>query len=145
ADRLRAIMERAADLLRAHPVCEARRARNERAPNAVWLWGQGTRRTLPQLRERFGVEGAMVAAADLMRGLGALAGLRVVDVPGATGGADTNFRGKVEHGLRALDERDLLVLHVAAPDEGGHLGDPQKKIQAIERLDEDVLGPLLDG
>ena len=87
----------------------------------------------------------MVAAADLVRGLGAMAGLQVVDVPGATGQCDTNFRGKAEHGLRALEERDFLLLHVAAPDEGGHLGDAQKKVEAIERLDEDVLGPLLDG
>jgi 2,3-bisphosphoglycerate-independent phosphoglycerate mutase len=145
ADRLRALMERGGEILRQHPVAEARRARGEVAPNAIWLWGQGTRRTLPPLRERFGVEGAVVAAADLVRGLGALAGLRVVDVPGATGQCDTDFRGKAEHGLRALEERDFLLLHVAAPDEGGHLGDAQKKVEAIERLDEDVLGPLLDG
>jgi 2,3-bisphosphoglycerate-independent phosphoglycerate mutase len=145
ADRLRALMDRAAEILRVHPLCEARRARGERAPNGIWLWGQGTRRSLPPLRERFGVDGAVVAAADLVRGLGALVGLAVVDVPGATGQLDTNFRGKAEHGLRALDTCDFLLLHVAAPDEGGHLGDPRQKIAAIERLDEDVLGPLLDG
>jgi 2,3-bisphosphoglycerate-independent phosphoglycerate mutase len=145
ADRLRSLMDRGAEIVRQHPVVEGRRARGEGAPNAIWLWGQGTRRTLPPLRERFGVDGAVVAAADLVRGLGAMAGLQVVDVPGATGQGDTNFRGKAEHGLRALEARDFLFLHVAAPDEGGHLGDAQKKIEAIERLDEDVLGPLLDG
>ena len=145
SERLRALMERGAEVVRQHPVTEARRAAGLVAPNGIWLWGQGTRRTLPPLRERFGVEGAVVAAADLVRGVGALAGLRVIDVPGATGQCDTNFRGKAEHGLRALEERDFLVLHVAAPDEGGHLGDAQKKVEAIERLDEDVLSPLLDG
>jgi 2,3-bisphosphoglycerate-independent phosphoglycerate mutase len=145
AERLRALMDRAAEVLRTHPVCEARRARGERAPNAIWLWGQGTARSLPPLRERFGVAGAVVAAADLVRGLGRLAGLDVVDVPGATGQLDSNFRGKAEHGLRALDTRDFLLLHVGAPDESGHLGDAQLKVAAIERLDEDVLGPLLDG
>jgi 2,3-bisphosphoglycerate-independent phosphoglycerate mutase len=145
AERLRALMDHAAEILRAHPVCEARSARGERAPNAIWLWGQGAGRTLPPLRERFGVEGAVVAAADLVRGLGLLAGLAVVDVPGATGEIDSNFRGKAEHGLRALDTRDFLLLHVGAPDESGHLGDAQQKVAAIERLDEDVLGPLLDG
>jgi len=145
ADRLRALMDRAAEVLRVHPLCEARRARGERAPDAIWLWGQGTRRILPSLRERFRLEGAVVAAADLVRGLGTLAGLTVVDVPGATGQLDTNFRGKAEHGLRALDACDFLFLHVAAPDESGHLGDAQQKIAAIERIDEDVLGPLLEG
>jgi 2,3-bisphosphoglycerate-independent phosphoglycerate mutase len=145
AERIQAVMDRAAEVLRTHPLCEARTARGERAPNAIWLWGQGTRRSLPALRERFGVEGAVVAAADLVRGLGKLAGLAVVDVPGATGQLDTNFRGKAERGLEALDRWDFLFLHVAAPDEGGHLGDPQQKIAAIERIDEDVLGPLLEG
>ena len=145
ADRLRSLMDQGAEIVRQHAVSEARRARGEGAPNAIWLWGQGTQRTLPPLRERFGIEGSVVAAADLVRGLGAMAGLQVVDVPGATGQCDTNFRGKAEHGLRALEERDFLLLHVAAPDEGGHLGDAQKKVEAIERLDEDVLGPLLDG
>ena len=145
AERLRAVMDRAADILRTHPVCEARRARGEGAPSAIWLWGQGTRRTLPPLRERFGVEGALVAAAAAVRGLGMLAGLTVVEVPGATGQIDTNFRGKAERGLLALDTSDFLFVHVAAPDEGGHLGDAQQKIAAIERLDEDVLGALLEG
>src|SRR5262249_47034676 len=145
SDRLRSLMDRGAEVVRQHPVCEARRAAGLVAPNGIWLWGQGTRRTLPPLRERFGVEGSVVAAADLVRGLGALAGLRVIDVPGATGQFDTNFRGKAEHGLRALEERDFLLLHVEAPDEGGHLGDAEKKVEAIERLDEDVLSPLLEG
>jgi 2,3-bisphosphoglycerate-independent phosphoglycerate mutase len=145
ADRLRALMDRAAEVLQRHPFCEARRARDEGAPNGIWIWGQGTARALPPLRDRFGVDGAVVAAADLPRGLGRLAGLAVVDVPGATGQLDSNFRGKAEHALRALDAHDFLFLHVAAPDESGHLGDAQQKIAAIERLDEDVLGPLLDG
>jgi 2,3-bisphosphoglycerate-independent phosphoglycerate mutase len=145
AERLRAIMDRAGEVLRSHPLCETRRARGERAPNGVWLWGQGSRRSLPQMRERFGVEGAVIAGADLVRGLGILAGLRVVDVAGTTGQLDANFRAEVDGGLRVLDERDFLLLHVTAPDEGGHLGDAQKKIEAIERLDEEVLGPLLEG
>ena len=87
AERLRAMMDRAGDVLRAHPLCAARRARGEGAPNAIWPWGEGGRRTLPAMRDRFGVEGAVIAAADLVRGLGKLAGLRVVDVPGGDGRA----------------------------------------------------------
>jgi len=145
AERVRALMDRAAEVLRAHPMLEARRARGEGAPNGAWLWGQGSRRSLPQMRDRFGVEGAVIAGADLVRGLGKLAGLRVVDVPESAGRMDGDLRAEVDSGLRELDERDFLLLHVEAPDESGHLGDPQKKVEAIERLDEELLGPLLDG
>src|SRR5262249_9643855 len=144
-ERVRALMDRAADVLRAHPLLEARRARGEGAPNGAWLWGQGSRRSLPQIRDRFGLEGAVIAGADLVRGLGKLAGLRVVDVPESAGRMDGDLRAEVASGLRELDERDFLLLHVEAPDESGHLGDPQKKVEAIERLDEELLGPLLDG
>jgi 2,3-bisphosphoglycerate-independent phosphoglycerate mutase len=87
----------------------------------------------------------VIAAVDLVNGLGVLAGLRRISVPGATGYLDTNFLGKAEYGLRALEERDFLFLHVEAPDEGGHLGDPQKKVEAIENFDQKVVGPLLEG
>jgi 2,3-bisphosphoglycerate-independent phosphoglycerate mutase len=145
SERLRALMDRGAVVLDAHPVCEARRARGEGAPNAIWLWGQGGPGVLPALRERFAVEGAVVAARAVARGIGARAGLRVIDVPGATGGSDTDLRGKVEHGLRALDEVDFLFLHMAAPDDSGHAGDAPQKVRDIERLDAELLGPLLDG
>src|SRR5438128_1882034 len=94
---------------------------------------------------RDGIEGSVIAAVDLVNGLGVLAGLRKIAVPGATGFLDTNFRGKAEYGLRALAERDFLFLHVEAPDEGGHMGDAQKKVEAIENVDEKVIGPLLEG
>jgi 2,3-bisphosphoglycerate-independent phosphoglycerate mutase len=144
AERLRAMIDRAGDVLRAHPLCATRRARGEGAPNAIWPWGEGGRRTLPAMRDRFGVEGAVIAAADMVRGLGKLAGLRVVDVPGGEGEAHSSLRAEVDSGLQVLDERDFLLLHVAAPDDGG-TGDAQRKIEAIERIDEELLGPLLDG
>jgi len=145
AEVLRELIERSRSLLAEHPLCEARRARGERAPTALWFWGQGRRPRLPTLRERFGIEGAVIAAVDLVNGLGVLAGLARVTVPGATGYLDTDFRAKAEYGLRALAERDFLFLHVEAPDEGGHLGDPQKKVEAIENFDEKTVGPLLEG
>ena len=140
AERLRALMDRGAAVLRTHPVCEARRMRGEGAPNAIWMWGQGSRRVLPALRERFGVEGAAVAGSVAARGVASSAGLRVLDVPGATGGSDSDLRGKVERGLRALDEVDFLFLHVAAPDESGHAGDAPRKVRDIERLDAELRG-----
>jgi 2,3-bisphosphoglycerate-independent phosphoglycerate mutase len=145
ADTLCGLMEQSRALLAAHPVCQARLARGERAPTAIWLWGQGKRPALPTLRERFGLAGSVIAAVDLVNGLGVLAGLERVTVPGATGFLDTNFRGKGEYGLRALESREFLFLHVEAPDEGGHLGDPHKKVEAIENFDEKVVGTILEG
>src|SRR5262249_53505867 len=144
AERLRAMMDGAGDVLRTHPLCEARRARGERAPNALWLRGEGGRRALRARGDRFGGEGAVIAAADVVRGLGKLAGLRVVDVPGGDGEPHRNLRAEVDSALQVLDERDFLLLHVTAPDDGG-TGDAQRKIEAIERLDEEMLGPLLEG
>jgi len=139
------LMARSRGLLAEHPVCRARLMRGERAPTSIWLWGQGKRPTIPRLRERFGVEGSVIAAVDLVNGLGVLAGLVRIAVPGATGFLDTNFRGKAEYGLRALEARDFLFLHVEAPDEGGHMGDPRKKVEAIENFDEKVVGTILEG
>src|SRR5262245_24174363 len=102
---LRDLIERSRPLLAAHPICQARRARDERAPNAIWFWGQGKRLELP----RFRVPGAVVSASDLVRGLGVLAYLRLVDVPGATGFLDTDMGAKAAHGLRALSDRDFLL------------------------------------
>src|SRR6266702_7230093 len=108
AEVLRDLMERSRPLLATHPLCQARAARGERVPTAIWLWGQGKRPQVPTLRERFGIEGSVIAAVDLVNGLGVLAGLERIAVPGATGFLDTNFRGKAEYGLRALAERDFL-------------------------------------
>jgi 2,3-bisphosphoglycerate-independent phosphoglycerate mutase len=142
---LRDLMERSRQFLAEHPRCQERLARGERVPTAIWLWGQGKRPEVPTLRDRFGLDGSVIAAVDLVNGLGVLAGLTRISVPGATGFLDTNFRGKAEYGLRALEERDFLFLHVEAPDEGGHMGDAQKKVEAIEHVDEQVVGPLLEG
>jgi len=142
---LSGLMERSRAFLAEHRVCRARLARGERAPTAIWLWGQGKRPNLPRLRDRFGIDGSVIAAVDLVNGLGVLAGLVRIAVPGATGFLDTNFRGKAEYGLRALETRDFLFLHVEAPDEGGHMGDARKKVEAIENFDEKVVGTILEG
>jgi 2,3-bisphosphoglycerate-independent phosphoglycerate mutase len=145
ADVLLDLMARSRDFLAEHPLCRERRERGERVATSIWLWGQGKRPQLPTLRDRYGIEGSVIAAVDLVNGLGALAGLRRIQVPGATGFLDTNFLGKAEYGLRSLDDGDFLFLHVEAPDEGGHMGDPGKKVEAIENFDQKVVGPLLEG
>jgi 2,3-bisphosphoglycerate-independent phosphoglycerate mutase len=145
AEALRDLMARARAVLSTHPACAEKRARGERVPTAIWPWGPARRAALPTVPQRFAIEGSVVAGVDLACGLGMLAGLERVTVPGATGFFDTNYLGKAEGGLRALEERDFLFLHVEAPDEGGHMGDVQRKVEAIENLDAQVVGPLLEG
>lgn len=110
--------------------------------NSIWVWGAGRKPQMPTLPERYGITGAVISAVDLIKGLGVYAGLTVIDVPGATGYLDTNYAGKVRAALDALAERDLVYLHVEAPDECGHQGRLDLKIQAIEDFDAKVVGPL---
>jgi 2,3-bisphosphoglycerate-independent phosphoglycerate mutase len=97
------------------------------------------------LKERFGIEGYVISAVHLLKGIGILAGLEVLDVPGATGYFDTNYEGKARYGLRGLEGKDFVYIHVEAPDEAGHMGDLRLKIEAIESFDEKVVGTILDG
>jgi len=139
------LMEKSQALLADHPVNRRREQRGERRATSIWLWGQGRAPRMPSLRERFGVRGGVISAVDIINGLGLYAGLKPIRVPGATGFLDTNYKGKAEHGLAALEEGDLIFIHVEAPDEAGHMGDAQKKIRAIEDFDEKVVGTILGG
>lgn len=141
-----------ADLIRAswplladHPVNQARVAAGKNPANSIWLWGQGTRPSFPTYQERFGLSGFTVSAVDLVKGLGILAGLTAVEVPGATGWLDTNYAGKVAAVLEGLQTQDLAFLHVEAPDEAGHSGKLDLKLQAIAEFDAQVVGPVLAG
>jgi 2,3-bisphosphoglycerate-independent phosphoglycerate mutase len=145
AEVLRGLMEASQELLAQHAVNRARRQRGERPATSIWLWGQGKRPALPTLRQRFGLEGAVISAVDLVNGLGVLAGLEVIKVPGVTGFLDTNYQGKASYGLRALETKDLVFVHVEATDETGHMGAVDKKIQAIEDFDSKIVGPILEG
>jgi 2,3-bisphosphoglycerate-independent phosphoglycerate mutase len=145
AEVLRRLMETSQNLLAEHAVNRARRERGQRPATSIWLWGQGKRPALPTLRQRFGLEGAVISAVDLVNGLGVLAGLEVIKVPGVTGFLDTNYEGKASYGLRALETKDLVFVHVEATDETGHMGAVDKKIQAIEDFDSRIVGPILEG
>lgn len=138
-------LERAASILADHPVNRARRNEGRRPANAVWLWGQGKAPAMPTLAARWGLRGAMISAVDLLKGMGVYAGLEPIAVPGATGYLDTNYAGKVEAALRSLEEGDFVYLHIEAPDEAGHEGSLEKKIQAIEDFDRQVVGPMVEG
>ena len=145
AELLVNLMRGSQDLLAAHPVNRRREQKGERRATSIWLWGQGRAPALPTLRERFGVEGAVISAVDIINGLGVYAGLERIKVPGATGFFDTNYKGKGEYGVAALERKDLVFIHVEAPDEAGHMGDTEKKIEAIEDFDEKVVGTVLQG
>lgn len=139
------LMRQSVDVLRDHPVNRERRRRGLPEATMMWLWGQGTRPNLPLFRTRFGLEGSVITAVDLVRGLGVLAGLKVVHVPGATGYFDTNYQGKAEYALAALELHPFVIVHVEATDEAGHIGSVEEKIRAIEAVDRLVLGTLLAG
>ncbi|MEE4275959.1 MAG: 2,3-bisphosphoglycerate-independent phosphoglycerate mutase [Thermoleophilia bacterium] len=109
----------------------------------MWLWGEGTAPRLPAFRELHGLSGAVVGAVDLVRGIGRCAGLTVLDVPGATGDLDTDYGAKARAALEALEDHEFVWVHVEAPDEASHQGDLAEKIRAIERVDHEVLAPLL--
>jgi 2,3-bisphosphoglycerate-independent phosphoglycerate mutase len=132
-------------LLQEHDLNRRRRAAGKRPANSIWLWGQGRPPHFPTLKERFGLAGAVISAVDLIRGLGLYAGLTPIKVPGATGYLDTNYAGKVAAALDALKEKDLVFIHVEAPDEAGHSGELALKLKAIEDFDARVVGPLLAG
>ncbi len=142
---LQAFVEKAALILKDHPVNAERIAAGKRPANAVWLWGQGRAPSMPKLGDLFGLRGAMISAVDLLKGIGVYAGLDAVAVPGATGYLETNYAGKVAAALGALETGNFAFLHVEAPDEASHEGSLENKIEAIERFDNLVVGPVLEG
>jgi len=140
---LRDLMTRSVALLEAHPVNRKRVENGKKPSNSIWLWGQGRKPQLPTYKEKYGISGALVSAVDLTKGLGIYAGFEVLDVPGATGWLDTDYQGKVEYALRALNNVDFVYIHIEAPDEAGHAGSCKDKIRAIEDFDALVVGPVL--
>ncbi|MFH1593416.1 MAG: cofactor-independent phosphoglycerate mutase [Candidatus Omnitrophota bacterium] len=115
---------------------------NENPANMIWLWGQGVMPSMPLFKELHGVTGSIISAVDLIKGIGKIIGLDVIDVPGATGYYDTNFKGKGEYALKALETKDFVFVHVEAADEAGHNGDIRAKITAIENFDKLVVGTI---
>lgn len=111
----------------------------------IWPWGQGKTLRMPSFKKRYGKKGAVITAVHLLKGLGRTLGLEVIDVPGATGYLDTNYKGKAEHALRALKKNDVVFVHVEAPDEAGHEGNIKHKIRAIGDFDKYVVGTILQG
>lgn len=139
------LMNRARKILPSHPVNLERTGMGKKPGNAIWLWGQGKAPVLKPMTQRFGIRGSVISAVDLIKGIGYYAGLEIVNVPGATGYLDTNYVGKAEYALKALEDQDLVYVHVEAPDEAAHNGNLKDKIQAIEDFDRKIVAPILEG
>lgn len=145
ADKLNSLMEASKDILKGHHVNRARTEAGKKPASSIWLWGQGVKPDMPTFKERFGVGGSIISAVDLMKGIGIYAGLEVLNVPGATGYIDTNYRGKAEYALSSLEKEDFVCVHVEAPDEAGHQGSLKDKLTAIEDFDREIVGRILEG
>ncbi|MCK4623074.1 MAG: cofactor-independent phosphoglycerate mutase [Desulfuromonadales bacterium] len=131
-------------VLHNHIINQQRIERGEIPANSIWLWGHGRRPKMDSYQERYGISGAVISAVDLIKGIGINAGLEVIDVPGATGYLDTNYRGKGEYAVAALKDKDFVYVHVEAPDEAAHGGLLKEKIEAIENFDRDVVGTIIE-
>lgn len=141
---LREMMVKSYDILKDHPVNKKRRTEGKNPANSAWFWGAGTRPALRSFEEKNGVKGAMISAVDLLKGIAVGAGMDNIVVEGANGGLDTNYAGKAQAAVKALTEDgyDFVYVHIEAPDEMGHQGSFQDKITAIERIDEQIIGPV---
>ncbi len=145
ARKLTAMMRESYDLLKDHPVNLKRIAEGKKPANSIWLWGEGKKPSLENFEKLYGVKGCVVSAVDLLKGIGIAAGMETPEVEGATGYIDTNFEGKAQAAVEALENGcDFVYVHLEAPDECGHRNEPENKVRAIELIDERVLPILLD-
>lgn len=139
------LMRASVDILSGHPVNLSRRAAGKPTANMIWLWGQGVQVAMPTFGEKYGLTGGVISAVDLVKGIARSGGLEVVDVPGATGYLDTDYGAKARYALDFLEDHDFVFVHVEAPDEAGHSGDPALKVAALEDFDSKLVGPILEG
>lgn len=137
------LLVKAQGLLADHPVNRKRIKNGKNPATLVWLWGEGKMPVMPTLTKRFGISGTMISAVDLLKGLGVLGGLSIVNVPGATGYIDTNYEGKAEAAIQALKSQDMVFVHLEAPDEAGHQGSLSDKLTAIEDFDARIVKPVV--
>jgi len=146
SDFLRDLMSRSVEVLSGHPVNRAREGRGEKPANMIWLfWGSGVMPQLPSFEEKYGVRAALTSGVDLLRGLGKMSGVESLAIPGVTAGPDNDYRAQARGALEALKKYDLVFIHVEAPDEAGHAGQAEDKVEAIESIDREVVGTVLSG
>lgn len=144
SDMLIDLMARSQQLFAEHDINKVRRDLGENQVSSIWLWGQGKKAQMERFQKRFGLRGAAITAVDLVKGLAKLIGFDLIDVPGATGFIDTNYEGKASAAIGALDEYDIVFVHIEAPDEAAHGGNPEMKKKAIEKIDKHIVGPVFE-
>lgn len=140
-----AFMKESYEVLNNHPINQARRARGLRPANSAWLWSPGKKPALPSFKEKWGLNGAVISAVDLIKGIGLCAQMQSIDVPGATGNVHTNYDGKAQAAIAAFKAGyDFVYIHVEAPDECGHRGEIENKVLSIELIDQKILKPVYE-
>jgi 2,3-bisphosphoglycerate-independent phosphoglycerate mutase len=144
ADLINEMILKSQDLLAKHPFNQERAKRGERQANSIWPWSGGYRPSMEPLQQQYPAikSGTVISAVDLIRGIGHYAGLKIVEVEGATGLADTNYEGKAQAAIEALENDDFVFVHVEASDEAGHDGDLELKLKTIEYLDQRLIAPI---
>lgn len=146
-EALREMMKKSYDILVNHPINIERKKRGLNPANSCWFWGAGTKPALYPFEERAHLKGAMISAVDLLKGIAVGSSMKVITVEGANGGLDTNYEGKSRAAVDVLtkDGYDFVYVHLEAPDEMGHQGSVEKKIKAIENLDDRIIRPITEG
>ncbi len=143
-DQMLDLMVKSYDVLKEHPINLKRIEEGKNPANSIWLWGEGSRPSLPDFAKTRGLKGAVISAVDLLKGIGIAGGMDIIEVEGATGTVKTNFTGKAEACVKAIrDGYDYVYLHMEAPDECGHQGDSEGKVKSIELIDEKVVAYIL--
>lgn len=143
AQKLYDLMKQSYKLLKDHPVNIARSGKGLRPANSIWLWGEGVKANLENFRDKYGLKASMISAVDLLKGIGKFSGMNVVEVEGATGYIDTNFKGKADAAINEFKNgQDFVYIHIEAPDECGHRHEVKNKVRSIELIDKYILGPV---
>jgi len=141
---LNELMSASKDILEKQAVNAARQLRGDETADMIWLfWGSGRIHVMPSFRQAYGLSAALTSGVDLLRGLGMMMGMDILELPGITDGLDNDFKGQAEGALEALENHDLVVIHIEAPDEAGHAGSVDKKVEAIQIIDKEVVGRLV--
>ncbi|MCE5341928.1 MAG: cofactor-independent phosphoglycerate mutase [Planctomycetaceae bacterium] len=142
AEILTELMAKSKEILAEHEINKIRKDLGENQVSSIWLWGQGKKASMDSFQSRFGLRGTTITAVDLVRGISKLIGFDLVKVEGATGFADTNYNGKAQAAIDALEKYDFVFIHIEGPDEAGHAGNAELKKLAVERIDKYVVAPV---
>jgi 2,3-bisphosphoglycerate-independent phosphoglycerate mutase len=138
------LMNRSRELLKDHEINKVRIDLGENPANMIWLWGAGRKIAIPAFKEKFGISGAVISAVDLINGIGKIIGLKIIKVEGANAYYDTNYKGKAEAAIKAMEDCDFVFIHIEATDEAGHNNDLRMKITCIERIDKLIVGTIVE-